>query len=845
MATIKIVSNPYLKSNSFYTLEHGSWMEIGPGNHPKVRLLETAIKQGVLAFKAKTILDIIVDEFGSATEMPRIVFEGTDSDFEELESLRERDYHDRITLERSPRRLPEAQEVLSQLVRNMDAATARLDSMESEGDDWAEGLLDQIRLSSTTTLCVLGHADVGKAAFANALIGCDLIPDSPPLLSKTYIRIRRTHDAQLGRMRVSHQDASFSFDFDESGLVEDSALFVKSPADDCGWISELESWLLSMDRYAEEGDTRSVARRLLAQLASILESAFDEAGGYVVVECDIPLDNPDASDSNLDAEMLYVPDDLVELPRQDSRDALAPLRRPSAMLPIFVCDMDDMASDRTMELCKEVSDSTNIDKRFAMIIVNEPQAQDLPNSFSMRFETSVLGRPFPKLLDGQGVFFVSASRALRAMGGERTTGSVTQTPNVGIPKLYRFDIQPDQIKARDVEFANIDQESELVDCGMDTIHREVERYVEHYAPYDICSRIYRGLSIIVEENDKTSKARRSSLEADLNDALKTLEEHEEAVRSEISCTEKHCWEEAKSGYSKYMDEAVDADEWENAVEDFYEAEATVLHEVADRYGLDEQKHAFDERLRAVMQGSRNQDSAPTQEHNAGNAFSAVPKFINDIAGVMQEKGKVDKLQENIRAEVASLLYDQIVFQYLEKAKRAYRHVEDVSKIYWKAKATEAIEKLAQVAKGSKDAMQNDWDQLPRILLANEPYEPEVHDLGHKERFISGIHIGAFNMPTSEDLDLEKLDETFDRQMHWTIKHAISETRRLHGEAFSRWLLSVMDWFMEHLRSLNQDIRADLSSANAINKQLHRISNNQQQLNSALGDAEHAMAWIDR
>ena len=89
MVKIKIISNPYLKCTMFQSWSKidGVWVDINQENNTNSGLLKANLCNGFFPFKVRQIVDILIDEYGSSTDKVEMVFEGTDDEYKELESI--------------------------------------------------------------------------------------------------------------------------------------------------------------------------------------------------------------------------------------------------------------------------------------------------------------------------------------------------------------------------------------------------------------------------------------------------------------------------------------------------------------------------------------------------------------------------------------------------------------------------------------------------------------------------------------------------------------------------------------------------------------------------------------
>ena len=88
MVTLKIISNPYKKEIRFKKKsDDGTWIDINFENNPNSKLLRKDIAEGFFPFKAKQIVDFIIEEYSVSGESFLLAFEGTMDEYLELEAV--------------------------------------------------------------------------------------------------------------------------------------------------------------------------------------------------------------------------------------------------------------------------------------------------------------------------------------------------------------------------------------------------------------------------------------------------------------------------------------------------------------------------------------------------------------------------------------------------------------------------------------------------------------------------------------------------------------------------------------------------------------------------------------
>lgn len=207
---IKICSDPYRKHIDYYWYEgNGVWTDMQ-------EMIDSPLKGDrfvslPLSHNAYDIFKVIIEKLYNPAEGMTIVFEGTEDDFGELESIRKLYFPDyEIELTRGPRRIRPAKEVMSQ----MEKAYARLhDFFQEYPDKDTEAVLakytDTIR--PEIAVCVMGLYSSGKSAFLNSIIGQEILPsDSDPATAKIY-KVKHSEKSSVS-FRFSGED--FRIDFD-------------------------------------------------------------------------------------------------------------------------------------------------------------------------------------------------------------------------------------------------------------------------------------------------------------------------------------------------------------------------------------------------------------------------------------------------------------------------------------------------------------------------------------------------------------------------------------------------------------------------------------------------------
>ena len=209
MTVIKIRSNPYERKIEYFSFQGrtNEWEEIQQHN-PDSRLREEESERIFLPFKIKKIVDIILDEYYVGTEPIKIVFEGSQEEYEELEKICELpEIADKVSLTKEKVILENAKLILSDAKEIFKTVQPVIDKIIRDDEEVKRGLSKiEDALDDIIPICVFGNFSVGKSTFINSLIGYEVLPSGgDPVTAKIY-KISRTDSDKFARIRFKHWD---------------------------------------------------------------------------------------------------------------------------------------------------------------------------------------------------------------------------------------------------------------------------------------------------------------------------------------------------------------------------------------------------------------------------------------------------------------------------------------------------------------------------------------------------------------------------------------------------------------------------------------------------------------
>lgn len=183
---IKICSDPYRKHIYYYWYEENEvWKDMEDMDDSPLNT-EHFISAPI-SHNAYDMFMVFIDKFYNPTVGLRLVFEGTDDDYEDLRSVKEQYFIDYdIELVKGNRKMKSAKMVMPQI----EASFSRLkDYFSQYPDSETEEIIMKYSdaVKPEIALCVMGLYSSGKSAFINSIIGQEILPsDSDPATAKIY-----------------------------------------------------------------------------------------------------------------------------------------------------------------------------------------------------------------------------------------------------------------------------------------------------------------------------------------------------------------------------------------------------------------------------------------------------------------------------------------------------------------------------------------------------------------------------------------------------------------------------------------------------------------------------------
>ena len=743
MPKVKIVSDPYRRTTKFFYMGT-DWTEVCEENSPNSSLLAKKYSEGFFPFKAREIVDELLDEYGDGSDVLEIVFEGPDDEWDELQDVcSSEDLSSFVKLERSDRALANARDILPYIREVFD----ELYPIIAGTADGSPETLERLRKfrdasSDVIPICVVGNYSAGKSSFINALIGAELLPSGDRPVTARIFQIERSDQQDRASIGFKYADESVSVTFTDDGMKVNPAGargralddIAAATADcDTGLAERVRAALGAINSFKEGKDEPTLSD--LVKVRVPFGRSTNWGSGKKIVVFDTPGSN---TNSNVDHVRVL-------------REAM---RGMSDGLPIYVTAYDALDSNDNAELYEQISQMPALDERFAMIVVNKADDADIPEGgFTKRDEEWVMDTVVARNLYAQGIYFVSSIAGLGAKTGgsfadrhydrvfRRLRDGYEDPDDKYYTRLYDYDLLPEQLRAKAVREAESCDNRLLANSGLFSVEQGIDEFATKYSAYNKCYQSETLLHELIEQTDArleesgvALESSRAVLSADLDESKNDL------LDSLIQLSISTC-EDAVEGYLPSMNEWAKQSiaatgltserlcDWERDIT------ATKRREL----GAEEKRRDAEGKKAAITANlmARVQNAWDTKDVLG---ISGIAKsFASDWSAAREAEAESEEIFRGADREASDDLLARVRDQFDSDIARLMQEAEGHSKAYWEERAEASRKALLDlVADGTaiddnrREALRAiivDFrslsldDELPEISEIRYPFDP--------------------------------------------------------------------------------------------------------------------------
>ena len=808
MAKIKVISNPYKQLTVFESWDPSkeAWVPVTAENCPNSKLLNEELKKGFFPFKVRQIVDILIEEYSTDSDRVEVVFEGTEDEYRELESICSGEgYSSRITSDRSELYLENARDILPDVVDVFKAISSIVEE-STKGRKGIQKELDRFSDASDKAIpiCVIGNYSSGKSTFINALVGYELLPSSDePTTAKIY-RISQSDYTDRARIRFDYEGKEItiqlragsyrlSTDAEELPMLEKIEELLEEILSEPIPV-KLNSVLNMINTFANSEDTEEISDLIR------VEAPFDDDGIWGKTKKNFVIFDTPGSNSASNRKHYDV-----------LKKAMADLTNG---LPIFISEFDSLDSTDNDKLYQDINNMEELDNRFTMIIVNKADSASLKKGgYTEEDRNRILSLAIPRKLYAGGIYFVSSVMGLGAKNDENfisdhnaeifedQKGKYTNPNSRFYKTLYQYNILPAQIQAQHVRLSQQHPNLIYANSGLYSIEQAICTFADVYSHYNKCQQSELFLNKVIDITF-----------SEISEKKKHTEEYRERLNGQL--------ERDKAELLQAIDSESE-DNHERFLEEYREAMRSCRGEIGDTYTAEE-LHVLEEQLREsktlekdvdgkrdrVMDFARNLGghllenvSQAIREKDLYAIRGAGAEAAEDYQKLMDGHSTLRETQRAVNKEASDDLLMTVKDRFVEKWTAAQQQMEAFSTEFCTGKTEEFKKMLLDLVTGSTALSEAQRSKLAGIIVEYHPmdYQVSADALFDKSKFLHRI------FGDTDRLAIYKLTGQYNRNLRREVDAVYEALCSSHKQSFDAWRNSLVALIRENIVEFSPEL----------------------------------------
>lgn len=847
MTAVKIISDAYRQQTSFQSRNEAAeeWSDINIQINAGSKLLRDEFRSGFFPFKAKQIVDIILDEYGDGQQAVDVVFEGTDDEFRELAAIcSSEDYAGRIKAERSSRALENARDILPDVIetfRRLELVFT--DSSFQKGDIQQDLRKFSEASNETIPVCVIGNYSSGKSTFINALIGYELLPSSDePTTAKVY---RISQSLQSDR-------ALISFQYNGTGVrleFTDVTCNVRTECDSCDFLDKLRDLCESLNETPIKHKLHTILTFVNQEANATTDDSISDL---------ISIETPFVRDNY--AEMSLRQFVIFDTPGSNSasnekhyqvlQDAM---RNLSNGLPIFVCEYDTLDSTDNDRLYQEIHGLKELDNRFTMIIVNKADAAALSNDGKTdEGRRRILNLAIPRKLYSGGVYFLSSVMGLGAKNRgdfiddhsaeiyEDQYNKYTNSESRFYKQLYHYDILPEQIRREYVKSAEAQSNLLYANSGLYSVEQAIVTFADKYAPYNKCRQSELFLNKAIETTKQAIEDAKNQ-QAETRDAVRANMERDK--RMLIEQLERRRDELENNFNTEYPDKMT---QHASEVEEIFKTSENKLKETEKRFlELQTSEHHVEDQKRQVDNAYKTlKDNLTGNFADVANrqSFDAVKRMGADLAAdahnVIKNFGELKNTQKIVDREASDDLLAQVRSQFADARNHVSQSLDRKSQEFWNDCTAQLRAELSAIVMGSEKLTEEKRMEINEIILRHQAMDfsdnlSQIFNRYKLQKFFG------------DGLDIRRIVQIYNNELQRWLKQVQTDLSGEHADGFHRWTQELLDDITANIEEYNPHLRSQNQAISDLEQRIAELEGKWQQINDERRHITELMSWMER
>lgn len=852
MTTIKIVSNPYNRSLTYFIFKEQSntWENIQQDSINS-KLRENDAEKIFLPFKIKEIIDTIVSEYYVGTDKVELIFEGTGDEYEEVENVcNDEELKDKVHLMRSARVLENARDILDHAKEIFGTVHPIIKNIVKDDPGITKGL-DKVSdaLKDIIPICIFGNYSAGKSTFINSLIGYEILPSGGDPVTSKIFEIKRSGQPDRARISFKYLDESFELLFDhktcrvsigdkEKDLLQE----ILDAIDKLGDVDLFRMVNKTID-IINSFEKRDKSTTLISNVIK-LEVPFSENGKLgqshnEFVIFDTPGSN---SNTNMDHEKVLM----------DSLEGF------SNGIPIWVSGYDSIDSVDNAHLCDKLYQIDALDKRFTMIVVNKADSVELPkNGLDSEEIANLMEYESVEKMYSSGIYFVSSVMGLGAKNPEgifsdylldvfdEKERKFSDPTARSYKKLYEYNIMPEQMKKRAMDYSAACENIIYANSGLYCVEMEMEQFASKHAAYNKCQMVYMFLRSIIDETgrritEKTAilEKSRQKWEQDLDAKKFTLVE---SIRKDTLNAIKRFDKESKTFIQTFAKESLNYDHTPDEIEKIDQTLVEQNEQDANFASFEREfEGAKNSRWRNFLENSQNLFKGNNIVDSVRNLAT---EWVNDSKTMQEKKESMDSTRQNVDKETSDRLIRIVVKEFRKNILDAQDRIGDAAKGHWQQNAQEYRDEMVRLITGTDALSEKQRTELSAVILSYPTfqYDDDADKVFIKAKFLRGNVLGI-RLGTSERLNTGRLAASYNSRIKQNINEMATLINTSCFTCFKSWQENLQALIEENITIYNPELRELTEFIKEESERILELQTNQQTISNSFMTIENMMAW---
>lgn len=800
MTKIKIISNPYKKEIKYQNWNERTsiWEDITVELDPNSKLVSKEFKEGFFPFKVKKIIDQIIKDY--QPEKIKIVFEGTDDEFNELNMLH--DYEDyssyidisksEVGLENARDILPEVRKIFKEKIHPLvDESISDISMVQKDLDKFSDAS------NEIVPICVLGNYSAGKSTFINALIGREVLPSAErPTTAKIFKIAQETSQTRAevcfgylkNAVRISLLPDSFRIDVEIDNKL-------------------LEKLNETLTELAKE----SIYKKLkeILEIVNEFERDMEESCISDLIEITVPFQRGLWNET----ENQFVIFDTPGSNSASNVNHFAVLKKAMEGLtngiPIFVTKYDQLDTTDNEKLFEEINGMKELDNRFTMIVVNKADTSSLPKEgFSDRDRKEILKQAVPKKMFSNGIYFVSSIMGL----GYKNDGQFIDDHSAEIfednkekyfnsqsrfyKTLYNYNIMSEQLKKNMVEHALKSEELVYANSGLYSIESEIQTFANKHAAYNKCEQSKIFLGNVIEITSEDIKKAKEEYEESENILEEKLDAEKQILVGKLDEKSREQEEIHIQKYPVELRAVAEQSIFTYSDEEIRNRDKELTKQYKDKFDYAKEGEDIKEAIGGMAIELKDNVSEFVDKFTMDSLKKIGKGLVDSLKTVTEETEEWNEARIKAETEAGDYLVREIERDFDTRFNKAKQTIEEASKAYWE-EATEIIRnEFSTLIAGAKELTEEKRKELSEIIIKyhNIIFVSHADEKFAKEHFEKKFTL----LGETGKLNLFKLRWTYNISMQEDVNKVYAEICSDHENEFRKWLYNLLNILQKNI-----------------------------------------------